>query len=1358
MENNITFTHHLSEDSHYPYLPQIARELSATPHRATIPGGPSRERPLPREHPLLPEGTSPRKSEAAGKGKKSQIPYPNSTRGTQMTLRKEGTGRSNSTLGARDNPQPPPQEEGQQRLGPSQGHPAATKISRNIRVTQINLHKSHEAWDDIITCNETRSQIILAQEPPIIDQKSNRVKASGGFSALYDKRAKERPRATILINKNLGRNVFLLDKFTDRDTVTILVKLGTKSVILCSMYMDRELECPPKLLGELAAHAKRNNLKLVIGSDTNAHNTSWGMVTDRIAKNRGDSLLEAIVDLDLHISNVNCPHTYDNGHRKNVLDLTMTNNQALDMIQDWQTIVGKCRSDHVPITFVLRDMDGSKIRSFYNIKKTNWALYRQLVEKGLEETGLKDMVISNTEELETANEKLVELMLWAYYKSTPKTYVSAHSKDPPWLSGEVKAAREEMFEKLRHAQTTKVRQDWDSANKARNKYTKVKNQSKVKNWKIWAEDLDAYADAQKASQLLKNSKDYNLGCIFDANGDLSQSPKETLQIMAEVHFGEDHSTRPSLENKTEAPNGKWSDENTFSKTRIMKALREFKPLTAAGPDGIRPIMMQKVADIIAEPFAKIAKASYRLGVTPKSWQEAEAIYLPKPGKDDYRMPKSFRTITLASNLHKLMERLILWHIEVDQKVHKKLNRSQYGFRRGVSTETALHKVVRKIEGTLMHKGIALGTFLDIEGAFDNVAFQAMERALHAKLRDKRTAVWITYMISNREITTNLMEESLTIRATRGCPQGGILSPFLWNLVMDDLLNHSKKDIPGDLQGFADDLCLIVATQMPAGKNGPSEDILPLRDATQKGLNAINAWCKTVGLKLSALKSHIVIFTHRKKVKIGDPVKIEGNPIEVTQSTKFLGITLDNKLNWNEHVNKQIKKAKNILMQCRKVVGPTWGLNPKTALWIYTAIVRPTLCYGAMVWANAMRTKTNQENIARVQRLALKMVTGAMPSTASTALDTITNTIPITDHLRYCAVKTAYTLMVTGEWEGPIKSDLKNPKVFTSHANTVSRDFGTLEAEGRIHDLTTPELTLDRKFSLEIPERDTFVEDGDKYTIVAYTDGSKINNNAGAGYIIHAGETEIARNSHNLGPDGTVPAAEMYAIQQTAQYLLDRGTSNERIIINCDSQGTIKTLDSTTCRSRTTIKTIRHLNTLAIYNDVMIRWIPAHQGYDGNEMADILAKKGAQEIEEITLIPIPKAAAYAALRNKVKTGPIKHTEHMELMWTERYEKILPKLNRTDLRAATHLLTGHCHLNYHMKKLGKVNTTICEACKLEEETVKHVLTECPALWRLRQETFDRLGLSMYEIRHHQPLRRTISFYKKAMAILHPPETTP
>ena len=60
----------------------------------------------------------------------------------------------------------------------------------------------------------------------------------------------------------------------------------------------------------------------------------------------------------------------------------------------------------------------------------------------------------------------------------------------------------------------------------------------------------------------------------------------------------------------------------------------------------------------------------------------------------------------------------------------------------------------------MHKGGTLDTFLDIEGAFDNVAFHAMQSYV---IKEQRSGS--PMMISNREITTNLMEESLTIRAT-----------------------------------------------------------------------------------------------------------------------------------------------------------------------------------------------------------------------------------------------------------------------------------------------------------------------------------------------------------------------------------------------------------------------------------------------------------------------------------------------------------------------------------------------------------------------------------------------------------------
>ena len=79
-----------------------------------------------------------------------------------------------------------------------------------------------------------------------------------------------------------------------------------------------------------------------------------------------------------------------------------------------------------------------------------------------------------------------------------------------------------------------------------------------------------------------------------------------------------------------------------------------------------------------------------------------------------------------------MERVVLWHMEVDLKIYSKLNKKQYGFLKGRSTETALHKLVNKIKKAIINSGMALGTFLDIEGAFDNVSFSAIERALDNK--------------------------------------------------------------------------------------------------------------------------------------------------------------------------------------------------------------------------------------------------------------------------------------------------------------------------------------------------------------------------------------------------------------------------------------------------------------------------------------------------------------------------------------------------------------------------------------------------------------------------------------------------
>ena len=116
--------------------------------------------------------------------------------------------------------------------------------------------------------------------------------------------------------------------------------------------------------------------------------------------------------------------------------------------------------------------------------------------------------------------------------------------------------------------------------------------------------------------------------------------------------------------------------------------------------------------------------------------------------------------------------MILWYIEHDLGLDKKLNKKQYGFRKGCSTDAALHKLVHTIERRIAKKGFVLGTFLDIEGAFDNISFNAIKKTIEKSEIDSTTCNWIFNMISNRYTTIILKNAKKRFKITKGCPQGG----------------------------------------------------------------------------------------------------------------------------------------------------------------------------------------------------------------------------------------------------------------------------------------------------------------------------------------------------------------------------------------------------------------------------------------------------------------------------------------------------------------------------------------------------------------------------------------------------------
>ena len=664
------------------------------------------------------------------------------------------------------------------------------------------------------------------------------------------------------------------------------------------------------------------------------------------------------------------------------------------------------------------------------------------------------------------------------------------------------------------------------------------------------------------------------------------------------------------------------------------------------------------------------KASLTMNIIPDCWKHSKGIFLAKPGKTDYHNPKSYRTITLAPVILKLLERIIHWHLEADLKLDSLLNENQHGFRRGRSTESALHKVVNKIEQTILKGDMALATFLDIEGAFDNISFSAIERALAKKVPSKPINNWISKMVSSRYLTIEIQESTKTLKIIKGCPQGGILSPLLWNLVVDDLLSFAKKEIsvknllskiPCDLQAFADDLFLL-ARGFDAGT---------IKQTTQRSLNTIEEWCNSRGIKVSSMKTHAIMFTWKREStwkrsgKFDEqPLKINNIPINLVKSTKFLGVILDHKLSWKEHIEKQCTKAKTILFQCRKAIGASWGFTTETCKWIYTAIIRPILSYGVAVWINGIKPNLNKLN--SVQRLAHIMTTGGMPSTPLVALDCILDCTPIDTYLEQEAAIGAARLMAYNTWEG--QNTFTKKGTLTAHTKLNENILNTINYNPDKTDLCVPSLNMVQDYNVDATlnttdETHQYINQLPSGTIQCYTDGSKMDNGVGAGLIIKNGEETAITKSYQLQPETSVFQAEIMAINKAIDTLEESDINSKDIIIFTDSQSALGAIDKHKTNSKIVLDTVNKLNKLGKANNLNLKWVKAHVGIDGNETADRLAKEGSAGINASTLnIPLPHSQWKHKIKNhitlnrkpKPKTKP---PRHFNMAWRDKFEKRL-----------------------------------------------------------------------------------------------------
>ena len=162
------------------------------------------------------------------------------------------------------------------------------------------------------------------------------------------------------------------------------------------------------------------------------------------------------------------------------------------------------------------------------------------------------------------------------------------------------------------------------------------------------------------------------------------------------------------------------------------AVHKFFSFKSPGPDGVFPALLKQGIDVIMPHLIKIFTGSLALGYVPKSWQRVRVAFIPKPGRTVHGEVKDFRPISLASFLLKTLERLLDFYIRGEVLKRFPLHANQHAYQVGKSTDTALHQLTRRVEEMLGKGKIALGCFMDVEGAFDNTNFTVIEKAMRGK--------------------------------------------------------------------------------------------------------------------------------------------------------------------------------------------------------------------------------------------------------------------------------------------------------------------------------------------------------------------------------------------------------------------------------------------------------------------------------------------------------------------------------------------------------------------------------------------------------------------------------------------------
>lgn len=447
-----------------------------------------------------------------------------------------------------------------------------------------------------------------------------------------------------------------------------------------------------------------------------------------------------------------------------------------------------------------------------------------------------------------------------------------------------------------------------------------------------------------------------LECYID-NGEISKDPRVVLDKWAQDYeslynvqngdFDEDFynyciNEQKLYENRINDPlyisnvllNENWKMEE------LEKALTHLKNDSAPGYDRIPASIIKNQA--LRNLLLKFYQLCLDTGKIPDEWYQSLICPIPKPGTTDYRTPLSFRGIHLLNTTYKIYSSMINNRLSIYTE-NGILADTQNGFRAKRSCTEHVYVLDSVIKHANSQGRVLYSCFIDLRKAFDFVdrdmlMLKLLQNSIDGKFYYAIKSLYVNpqYCVQVNNLVTSWFP------STNGVKQGDSLSPLLFSLYINDLLNeidHLNLGVE-----LTDNLTLSVLAY--------ADDLVIFSDDPEKLqilLNYVSEWCHRWRMQINSDKTKVVQFRSRRQGSENVTFQINGIKLEQVTHYKYLGVVMDEHLEYDLCVNTLSNAARRALGKIIYKSKSLSGLGYETYTKLYNSMVAPIMDYGCEIW-------------------------------------------------------------------------------------------------------------------------------------------------------------------------------------------------------------------------------------------------------------------------------------------------------------------------------------------------------------------------------------------------------------------------